>query len=440
MKIPRSVQVVLYRDTPSRREYLALLRRHAGSDDFWQPVSGSLEAGETPFEAARREVWEETGLSHVDDLREIGLVDRFEIAPAWLPKYDAGVTHNLQYAFAARVAEDAAFEIRLDPREHVASEWAPYDEVRALYRYAENRRALEIVERREERSRRRRYDWPLERRTLELGERTLVMGILNVTPDSFSDGGRFFDPATAVARALEIEAEGADILDIGGESSRPGALPIDDAEQIRRVVPVVEALAAKLAIPISIDTTRGATARAALEAGAEIVNDISALRFDPRLAEIVANHAAGLVLMHMRGTPETMQKLEPSPDIFEEVERDLLAAMNAAEAAGVETRRIVLDPGIGFGKTLEQNVALVANAPRVARLDRPLLYGTSRKSFLGKLTGRGAGERRVASVASAVAAVLRGAHIVRAHDVRDTVDAVRVADAVLESIRQTEES
>jgi dihydropteroate synthase len=430
MKLPRSVQVVVYRETPAGREYLVLLRRHEGSDDFWQPVSGSLEPGESWAEAAAREVAEEAGFDALRELREIGLVNRFEIAPAWRPKYADGVTHNTQAAFAARVD---ATEVRLDAREHVEYRWEPYGRARELMRYEPNRRALDLVERGEERLVRRHYDWPIARRTLELGRRTLVMGVLNVTPDSFSDGGRFFDVERAVARALEMEAEGADILDVGGESSRPGSAPVPPEEELRRVVPVVEALAGRVAIPISVDTTRAATARAAVAAGAEILNDISALRFDADLATVAAETGAGLVLMHMRGTPATMQRLAPAEEIFDEIERDLLVALGTAEARGVAATRVVLDPGIGFGKTVEQNVALIARGDRLARLDRPVLVGTSRKSFLGKLTGRETGDRLAATVASVAAAVLRGAHVVRVHDVREAVDAVRVADAVLDA-------
>ena len=428
MKEPRSVQVVVYRETTAGREYLALLRRRKGSPDFWQVVSGSLEAGETFADAARREVAEETGLADLELVEEIGLVDSFRIAEAWRDLYAPDVTHNLQVAFAARVA---AGEVRIDAREHVDFRWEPYERARELRHYEPTRRAIDLVERGEHARVRRPFRLELPRRTLDLGSRTLVMGILNVTPDSFSDGGRYFDAERAVARALEMEAEGADIIDVGGESSRPGAAPVAADEEVARVVPIVEALAGQLSIPISVDTTRAATARAALDAGAEIVNDISALRFDPDLARVAADARAGLVLMHMRGTPATMQALAPSGDILADVERDLLAALGAAADGGVEKGRILLDPGIGFGKTADQNVELLSRLDRVARLDRPVLVGTSRKSFLGRLTGRAASDRVAASLASATAAVLRGAHVVRVHDVAATVDAVRVADAVL---------
>lgn len=434
MKTPRSVQVVVYRDGPEAREYLLLLRRREGSLDFWQPVSGSLEAGESDRDAAMREVEEETGFVDLVELREIALVNRFRIAPAWRSLYEPDVTHNVQVGFAARVDSGDA---RIDPAEHVDARWAPYAEARALLQYEPNRRALDLVESGEERSVRRRFVLELPRRRLELGARTLVMGVLNLTPDSFSDGGRFTDRAQAVDHALAMEVAGADILDVGGESTRPGSAPVDADEERRRVVPVVEALATRLSIPISIDTTRAETARAAIDAGAELVNDVSALRFDPSLADVTARSGAGLVLMHMRGTPVTMQRVPPSDDILPEVERDLLVALDTAVDAGIDVERCVLDPGIGFGKTVDQNVELLARLDRIARLDRPMLVGTSRKSFLGTITGRGVDERLAATISSVTAAVLGGAHIVRVHDVAPCVDAVRVADAVLKAERET---
>lgn len=426
MKIPRSVQVILYRDTDEGRRYLVLLRWREGSPDFWQPVSGSLEPGESDRDAAVREIGEETGLAY-RDLVDIGVVNSFRIAEAWRPLYDAGVTHNTQVSFAARATGE---RVLIDPREHREYRWEPYEVARELFHYEPNRRALDVVDEGAAPGDRRGFTLELPRRALALGARTLVMGVLNVTPDSFSDGGLFVDPERAVERALEMEREGADIVDVGGESSRPGAKPVAPDEELRRVVPVVRALARRLSIPISVDTTRAATARAAIDAGAEIVNDISALRFEPEVGRVAADSGAALVLMHLRGTPETMQQLPPSPDILADVERDMLAALDRGADAGVPFDRLVLDPGIGFGKTLDQNVELLARLDVLARLDRPILVGTSRKSFIGRLTGREAGDRLAGSVASAVAAVMRGAHIVRVHDVAATVDAVRVADRV----------
>jgi dihydropteroate synthase len=426
-KQPRSVQVVIYRETPEGREYLLLLRR-IRDDEFWQPVSGSLEEGETDEDAARREVLEETGIAELVDLRDIALVSQFVIAPAWREKYAPGLVHNVQVSFAARVVES---EITMDEREHLDYGWFSAEAAARLVRYPPNARAVEIVETGATIARRRLFDLRLPNRVLELGRRTLVMGVLNVTPDSFSDGGRFVDFGSAVEHALAMEAAGADLIDVGGESSRPGSEPVSADEELRRVLPVVEALAARVAVPISIDTTRASTAHAALDAGASIVNDISALRFDPELATVTASAGAGLILMHMRGNPKTMQTLAPSEDILNEVTRDLLDATTTAQERGVPFESIVLDPGIGFGKALQQNVELIARLDRLTRLDRPILVGTSRKSFLGKLTGRDTGDRLAATVASVAAAVLHGAHIVRVHDVVETVDAVRVADAVL---------
>jgi dihydropteroate synthase len=282
-------------------------------------------------------------------------------------------------------------------------------------------------------------EWKLARRALGVGERTLVMGVLNVTPDSFSDGGQFDSLERAVARAEEMIAEGADILDIGGESTRPGAKGIVSAgEEARRVVPVVERLAKKATVPISVDTTKAEVARAALDAGAEIVNDISALRFDPRLADEVALARAGLVLMHSRGDAETLHALPPVPDIMVEVETSLNASIAEALRRGVVRAAIVVDPGIGFGKSQEQNLLLLARLQEFARLfaDFPVLVGTSRKSFIGRLlAGAPVTERLHGTMATVTAAVLAGAHIVRAHDVKAAVETARVADALKAAAR-----
>ena len=275
--------------------------------------------------------------------------------------------------------------------------------------------------------------WEIARRALPYGGRTLVMGVLNVTPDSFSDGGRFIDPARAVARAEEMAAEGADIIDVGGESTRPGGALVHVEEELRRVVPVVEALARRVAVPVSIDTTKAEVARAALAAGAEIVNDISGLRFDAALADEAARAGAGLVLMHSRGTRETMHTLAPVADIVREVTEGLRHGVAEAERRGVERTRLALDPGVGFGKSQEQNVELVARLDALAAVfaDFPLLVGTSRKRFIGALTGDApAGERLHGTMATVTAAILRGAHVVRVHDVRAAVETARVADAI----------
>jgi len=275
--------------------------------------------------------------------------------------------------------------------------------------------------------------------TLQIGERTLVMGILNVTPDSFSDGGEFFSLDKALAHAEQMIAAGAGIIDVGGESTRPGSAAIVSAEEeLDRVLPVIEALAKCSRIPISIDTTKAAVARAALNAGAAIVNDISALRFEPEIANEVAKSGAGLVLMHSRGTPGALHGLPPVADIIEEVTSSLRSSIEIALERGVKREAIVIDPGIGFGKSQEQNIELLAKLDQLiaAFPDFPLLIGTSRKSFLGRILADRDGnagppeERLHASLASLVVAILKGAHIVRVHDVKAAVETIKTADAI----------
>jgi dihydropteroate synthase len=278
---------------------------------------------------------------------------------------------------------------------------------------------------------------------MPIGERTLIMGILNVTPDSFSDGGQFLNVDTALAHAEQMIAEGADIVDVGGESTRPGGEPVSVDEEIERVVPVIEALASRANVPISVDTTKSEVARAALDAGAAIVNDISALRFDFYVADAVARAGAGLVLMHSRGTPATMHRLPPVADIMHEVTHSLRASINMAERRGVKRESIVIDPGIGFGKSQEQNLELIAKLDQLiaAFPDYLLLIGTSRKSFLGRLladesgTPAPADARLYGSLATITTAILKGAHIVRVHDVKATVETIRVAQAIRENPR-----
>ena len=276
-------------------------------------------------------------------------------------------------------------------------------------------------------------EWKLARRALPYGERTLVMGVLNVTPDSFSDGGRFFSVDQAMAQAELMIEEGADIIDIGGESTRPGSEFVSEEEELRRVMPVIEELAKSVSVPLSIDTTKTVVARAALQAGAEIVNDISGLRFEPSMADEAAETKAGLLLMHSRGIPKNMQQLPPAEDIMTEVIEGLTQSVALAEQHGVERERIAIDPGIGFGKTVEQNLELIANLDQLLRAfsDLPILIGTSRKSFLGKLLGGvPADERLYGTIATVAASVLNGAHIVRVHDVKETLEAVRIAEAI----------
>jgi len=264
----------------------------------------------------------------------------------------------------------------------------------------------------------------------------LVMGIVNITPDSFSDGGKFLDADAAVQHALKLAGEGAEILDIGGESTRPGAKPVSEKEELCRVIPVIEKLAAKTKVALSIDTMKPAVARAALEAGASIVNDVAASRSGSEMWQIVSEFRAGYVCMHARGTPRTMQKNPRYKNVVREVRDFFQERMKQLKAHGVVPEQVVLDPGIGFGKTAEHNLALLAHLGRFKTLRRPLLLGVSRKSFLGKFSGADANERLPASLACAILAVEAGAHIIRAHDVLETVRAVRTAEAVLAKNRQ----
>jgi dihydropteroate synthase len=280
--------------------------------------------------------------------------------------------------------------------------------------------------------RRKKFRLRLPSRTLVLGERTLIMGVLNVTPDSFSEGGQFFDTDAAVEHAVEMERVGADIIDIGGESTRPGSLGVTAEEELRRILPVLATLHGRLKIPISVDTTKSAVAEAAAEAGAEILNDVTALRGDPRIAEVARRRKLPLILMHMRGEPRTMQKKPFARDILRDVTAGLRRAASLARRAGVPKSQIILDPGTGFGKSYEQNFELIARLPELARLGYPLLIGTSRKSFVGRALGGVAETERIWGTAATVAAsILQGAHIVRVHDVAEMVQVARVTDVIL---------
>jgi dihydropteroate synthase len=263
---------------------------------------------------------------------------------------------------------------------------------------------------------------------LDLG-RPAVMGILNVTPDSFSDGGRFVDAAAAVTAGQRLAAEGAAIVDVGGESTRPGSLPVDEAEELRRVIPVIERLAERLAVPVSVDTRKPGVMRRAIEAGASMVNDVGALRA-PGSLEAVAGSGVAVCLMHMRGEPGTMQDAPHYDDVVAEVRAFLAARVAACEAAGIARAQLAVDPGFGFGKTLGHNLALLAGLPALAADGLPVLVGLSRKRMVGALTGRGADDRLAGSLAAAVVAVERGARIIRAHDVGETVDALEIVAAV----------
>jgi dihydropteroate synthase len=260
------------------------------------------------------------------------------------------------------------------------------------------------------------------------------MGVLNVTPDSFSDGGRYLGVEAAVARAQEIEAEGADLLDLGGQSSRPGSQPVPLDVELARVLPVLAALAGRIRIPISVDTTKAEVARRALDAGAAIINDISALRNDSGMAEVVAKTQAGLILMHMQGTPATMQDHPTYTAVVEEVCDFLRSRVEAAVEAGIEAERIAVDPGFGFGKTSDHNLTLLGGLSALRVLDRPIVIGPSRKSFVGGILGRPVEEREWGTAATVAVGVFQGAHVVRVHSVRQMKDVARVAEALRDHI------
>ena len=272
-------------------------------------------------------------------------------------------------------------------------------------------------------------EWP--RGKLDFSSGCILMGILNVTPDSFSDGGQFLDSERAIEHGLQMAAEGAAIIDVGGESTRPGSAPVSDDEQIKRVVPVIKALGEKVDVPISIDAYKFEVARAALDAGAGMINDITAL-YDERVAELAAEHEVPVVLMHMQGTPASMQIKPEYKDVVSEVLEFLLSRAKCAERFGIPKERIFIDPGIGFGKTLEHNISLLRNIDKFVATGYRVLVGTSRKSFIGKLTGKENPAERIFGTAAAVAlCAANGVSIVRVHDVAEMIDAMKIASAIV---------
>jgi dihydropteroate synthase len=277
---------------------------------------------------------------------------------------------------------------------------------------------------------RKLFYWKLKGREIRLGERTLILGVLNITPDSFSDGGKYLDPDRAFSRAVELEEAGADILDVGAESTRPGSSRIAASEELRRLVPVLKRLRGQVSIPISVDTYKAEVAERAIELGAEIINDPSGLTFDPLLIKTVVNHNAGLILNHMRGTPESWARLGPLPDVMGTIVRDLAATVHRARLGGVDAARIVVDPGIGFGKRKEQNSEILARLGQLAALDLPIMVGPSRKGFLAQADPTAT---KFATAAAVTASILAGAHIVRVHDVAEMRAAVHVADEILKA-------
>lgn len=267
--------------------------------------------------------------------------------------------------------------------------------------------------------------------SLDFDEKTAIMGILNITPDSFSDGNRFFDPGRAIEQAFRMIDEGADIIDVGGESTRPGAEAVTQDEELRRVLPVIEAIAKRVDVPISIDTYKATVASMAIKAGASIINDISGLKFDPDMAGVAARAGVPVILMHIRGTPRDMQKDPVYIDLAVEILDYLRDGVRIAEAAGVDRSRIVIDPGIGFGKTFDHNLQILGNLQKFKVLGMPILVGVSRKAFIGKILGGAGPDERIEGTAAAVAiAVMNGADIVRVHDVKEMAKVVRVADAI----------
>lgn len=265
---------------------------------------------------------------------------------------------------------------------------------------------------------------------LDLGKRTHVMGVLNVTPDSFSDGGLFLQREKAIEHGITMAEEGADFIDVGGESTRPFSNPVSREEEMERVVPVIEALAREIRVPISIDTCKGTVAREALKAGASMINDISALRLDPELTSVAAESGVPVILMHMKGTPENMQKNPVYDDLVGEIKGFLEDAAKKAMEAGIRGDLILVDPGIGFGKTFDHNLQIIKQLPSFLSLGRPLLIGTSNKSFIGQVLGKKVDERVTGTMATVAVAAMHGAHVVRVHNVRKAVETVRMVDAI----------
>jgi dihydropteroate synthase len=277
----------------------------------------------------------------------------------------------------------------------------------------------------------KRYLWRLKQREIVLGDRTLLMGILNTTPDSFSDGGDFSDPDRAFGRAMELEDQGADILDIGAESTRPGSQRIPEAEELRRLIPVLKRLRGKLRIPISVDTYKSGVAEKAIEYGAEIINDPTGILLDLQLPKVVTKYDAGLVINHMRGTPETWHRLGPMKELMRSISIDLDAALHRARQAGVQKHQIAIDPGLGFGKRREQNSQIIAQLGLLRSFDVPILIGPSRKSFLKK---EGEQETEFATAGAVAASILNGAHIIRVHNVKAMKNVAEVVDAIRTSV------
>lgn len=278
---------------------------------------------------------------------------------------------------------------------------------------------------------RRVFHFQARDKQLTLGLKTRLMAVINVTPDSFSDGGRFLAPERAVVHALQLAQEGADILDIGGESTRPGAKPVSAQQEMDRILPVLESLIPQVSCLISVDTNKSEVAREALRLGAHLINDVSGLKMDPAIAVEVSRRQAGIVLVHMKGTPATMQRFPCHERVLEEVAEGLKTSLETARTAGIPHDKILLDPGIGFGKTVEGNLAILNNLAFLADFDLPILIGTSRKSFIGKILGVPADQRFPGTLASSLAAAMNGAHVLRVHEVQPLRQALKVLDSIL---------
>lgn len=264
--------------------------------------------------------------------------------------------------------------------------------------------------------------------------RTSLMGVLNVTPDSFSDGGKYYNKRKAIARALEMAEEGADIIDVGGESTRPGAREVSDEEECSRIIPVIKAISKRLKIPVSVDTRKAKVARLAIRAGADIVNDISGLKYDPDMAEVIAEYGTSVIVMHMKGAPQNMQRSPRYNNLISEIKSGLRESIKIARCAGIKEKNIIVDPGIGFGKTVRHNLEILNRLDEFKNLGRPVCVGTSRKSFIGKiLNSRDANDRLAGTIATCVVAIMQGANILRVHDVREAKEAAAITDSILSS-------
>ncbi|MBI4751563.1 MAG: dihydropteroate synthase [Acidobacteria bacterium] len=436
-RVPKSVQIFVVRrletDQITPNFEVLLLRRIESRGHFWQPITGRVEPGETIEATARRELGEETGLTPDDGfLFDAGHMHSYPLRAEWLVNYPPGTTHNDEFAYGFLASPTAT--IKIDPKEHESAQWVTFDEALIHLVWHGNRAALHCVQAHLA-PRRRLFEWQLPQHPLHLGQRTFIMGIVNITPDSFSDGGQYYEPSRAVEHALQLANDGADIIDLGAESTRPGAAPITADEELSRILPVIEALRPILQIPISVDTYKASVAEKALTSGASIINDITGLHYDHHLRNVIAKSRAGVILMHSRGTPGHLHHHPPVANILETVRTGLKASIELALQAGISAHSIVIDPGIGFGKSFEDNLRIHSHLSHFADLGFPLLVGTSQKSFLGKILTQGTpSERGWGSATSITLAIQQGVHLVRVHDVFHLRQCCLTADAILSRI------